>query len=74
MNLKSRYELWKRKNPNQKAGNEWYDFTKSALKSSVGCHFVEVAVITFFAEIFSLFSIFMIKYFSQYLTKEESDL
>ena len=44
------------------------------MRSTVGCHFIQVAILTFLAEISTLLSIFMIKFLAEYLIKEESNL
>ena len=39
--LKANHESWKRKYPDRTANDEqWYEFTKKAIRSTVGCHFI----------------------------------
>ena len=73
--LKANHQSWKNNNPNSTANDQqWYGFTKKAIRSIVGCHFIQVAILTFLAEVSTLLSIFMIKFLAEYLIKEEGDL
>ena len=60
--LNASFESWKKANPGQDASNEWYGFTKSAIWSTVGCQFLMVAFVALIAEMFTLGSLFLIRY------------
>lgn len=53
--------------------SEWYKFTKSAIKSTIGCHFIGTAILALLAEGSTLLSIVMIRFMAQYLAKPENN-
>ena len=53
---------------------QWYAFTKKAIRSTVGCNFIQVALIAFVAEICTLYAVYMIKFLAEYLLNEENEL
>ena len=76
LRLRLNLDAWKRKNPNSSGPDtaQWYSFTKRAIRSTIGIHFIQVAFIAFVAEICTLYSIYMIKFLAEYLMKEENEL
>ena len=71
--LNASFESWKKANPGQDATNEWYGFTKSAIWSTVGCQFLMVALVALIAEMFTLGSLFLIRYLAKYLEEPGQD-
>ena len=71
--LLQNHEEWQKSHPGQKATEEFYGFTLSAIRHTFGCQFVTVAVLALFAEFFALMATFMIRYLAQYLMDDEAE-